>query len=105
MAIAHLVLLKFKPSISEEKAQEILKSLADLREKLPVQSVHAGTNFTHRNQGFTHAFTMIFKSKEDLETYTLAEVHQDIAKNQVHPNVDNFLAIDYEVADYSYPRI
>ncbi|KAG0297749.1 hypothetical protein BGZ98_000439 [Dissophora globulifera] len=108
MTIAHVVLLKVKPSVSEEKAQEILKALAGLREKLPkgvMQSVHLGTNFAVHNQGFTHSFTMTFKTKEDLEFYNVSEVHQDVAKNLVFPNIDDVLAVDYNVADYSYPLI
>ncbi|KAG0241867.1 hypothetical protein BGW41_005213 [Actinomortierella wolfii] len=105
MPIAHIVLLKVKPTVSEEQAQGILKNLANLQKQLPglVKSVHLGTNFASRAKGYTHGFTMIFDSKEALETYDKSPEHTKVVVEDVRPNVDDVLAFDYEIAPFSSP--
>lgn len=105
MAVAHIVLLKFKPTISEEQAQDILKKVADLKNKLPVESVHLGVNFSARSKGFTHGFTMVFKDRAALETYDKSPEHIDAVLNFIRPNIDDILAFDYDIEDYSSPRL
>ncbi|KAG0254262.1 Endoplasmic reticulum zinc transporter [Actinomortierella ambigua] len=97
------VLLKIKPSVSEEQAKEILQKLANLEKQLPhlVKSVHLGTNFASRAKGFTHGFTMIFESKEALETYDKSPEHVKVVTEDVRPNVDDVLAVDYEILPFS----
>ncbi|KAG0090828.1 hypothetical protein BGZ93_009898 [Podila epicladia] len=107
MAVAHIVLIKFKPSVSEEQSHEVLKGVADLKNQLPgiVESVHLGVNFSDRSKGFTHGFTMIFKNKDDLEFYDKSPEHVKLVTELVHPYVDDFLAFDYETTNYSSPRL
>ncbi|KAF9166664.1 Endoplasmic reticulum zinc transporter [Actinomortierella ambigua] len=97
------LLLKIKPSVSEEQAKEILQKLANLEKQLPhlVKSVHLGTNFASRAKGFTHGFTMIFESKEALETYDKSPEHVKVVTEDVRPNVDDVLAFDYEILPFS----
>ncbi|KAF9976557.1 Endoplasmic reticulum zinc transporter [Actinomortierella ambigua] len=97
------VLLKFKPSVSEEKAQEILQGLANLEKQLPhlVKNVHLGINFASRAKGFTHGFTMIFDSKEALDTYDKSPEHVKLVTEDIRPNIDDILAFDYEILPIS----
>ncbi|KAF9321544.1 hypothetical protein BG000_009379 [Podila horticola] len=106
MAVTHIVLVKFKPSVSEEQSHEILKGVAELKNQLPgiVESVHLGINFSARSKGFTHGFTMIFKNKDDLEFYDKSPEHVKVVTELVRPNIDDILAFDYENTDYSSPR-
>jgi len=59
-----LVLLKFKPSVSESEAEEILRNLAKIKETLPgvTESVQLGVNFNHRAKGFTHGMGVLLPS-------------------------------------------
>ncbi|KAG0233235.1 Endoplasmic reticulum zinc transporter [Actinomortierella wolfii] len=97
--------VQVKPTVSEEQAQGILKNLANLQKQLPglVKSVHLGTNFASRAKGYTHGFTMIFDSKEALETYDKSPEHTKVVVEDVRPNVDDVLAFDYEIAPFSSP--
>ncbi|GJJ71172.1 hypothetical protein EMPS_03522 [Entomortierella parvispora] len=106
MTVAHIILLKFKPSVSEEQAQDVLKKVADLKNKLTVvESVHLGVNFSARSKGFTHGFTMLFKDRAALETYDKSSEHVDAVTNHIRPNIEDILAFDYDVEEYSIPRL
>ncbi|KAF9563289.1 hypothetical protein EC968_004902 [Mortierella alpina] len=107
MTVAHLILLKLKPSISESQAHDILKAVAALKEQLPtvVESVHLGVNFSARSKGFTHGFTMLFKDRAALETYDKSAEHIKVVQEIIRPNIDDILAFDYDIEDYSIPRL
>ncbi|KAF9181919.1 hypothetical protein BGZ51_005120 [Haplosporangium sp. Z 767] len=107
MAVAHIILLKVKPSLTEEQAHDILKAVAALKDQLPgvVESVHLGVNFAARAKGFTHGFTMVFKDKAALETYDKSPEHIKAVQEIIRPNIDDILAFDYEIEDYSIPRL
>ncbi|KAF9122130.1 hypothetical protein BGW39_010006 [Mortierella sp. 14UC] len=107
MTVAHIILLKFKPSLSETQAHDVLKAVADLKNQLPtvVESVHLGVNFAARAKGFTHGFTMLFKDKAALETYDKSPEHVKVVTEIIRPNIEDILAFDYEVEDYSIPRL
>ncbi|KAF9140688.1 hypothetical protein BGX30_006126 [Mortierella sp. GBA39] len=107
MTVAHIILLKVKPSVSETQAHDILKAVAHLKEELPgvVESVHLGLNFSARSKGFTHGFTMIFKDKAALETYDKSPEHIRVVTEVIRPNIEDIIAFDYEVEDYSIPRL
>ncbi|KAG0270240.1 hypothetical protein BGZ95_001773 [Linnemannia exigua] len=107
MTVAHIILLKLKPTVSETQAHDILKAVADLKTQLPsvVESVHLGVNFAARAKGFTHGFTMIFKDKAALETYDKSPEHIKVVTEVIRPNIEDIIAFDYEVEDYSIPRL
>ncbi|KAF9965798.1 hypothetical protein BGZ70_004106 [Mortierella alpina] len=107
MTVAHLILLKFKPSISEAQGHDILKAVAALKDQLPtvVESVHLGVNFSARSKGFTHGFTMLFKDRAALETYDKSPEHVKVVQEIIRPNIDDILAFDYDIEDYSIPRL
>ncbi|KAG0346873.1 hypothetical protein BG004_000622 [Podila humilis] len=99
------VIVKFKPTVSEEQAHDILKAVADLKNQLPgvIESVHLGVNFSARSKGFTHGFTMLFKDQEALEIYDKSPEHVKVVTEIIRPNIEDILAFDYETTDYSSP--
>ncbi|KAF8934366.1 hypothetical protein EDD21DRAFT_374446 [Dissophora ornata] len=107
MTVAHIILLKVKPSLTEDQAQDILKAVASLHEQLPgvIESVHLGINFSARSKGFTHGFTMIFKDRAALETYDKSAQHIKVVQETIRPNIDDLICLDYDIADYSIPRL
>lgn len=106
MAVAHIILLKFKPEVTEAQAQNVLKKVAELKSVLSVvESVHLGVNFSARSKGFTHGFTMIFKDRAALETYDKSPEHVHAVAEFIRPNVEDLLAFDYDTEDYSSPRL
>ncbi|KAF9423057.1 hypothetical protein BGZ94_008410 [Podila epigama] len=102
-----MLLLKVKPSVTEEQAIDILKAVSDLKNQLPdiVQSVHLGTNFASRAKGFTHGFTMIFKDRAALDAYDKSPEHIRVVTEVIRPRIDDVLAVDYDVVDFSSPRL
>lgn len=107
MVVAHIILVKAKPETTEELAQEVLKDIAGLKDSLPnlIESVHLGVNFSPRSRGYTHGFTMIFKDRAALDQYATAPEHVKIIHERIHPHFDDTLAFDYDVAEYSNPRL
>ncbi|KAF9112214.1 hypothetical protein BGX27_003769 [Mortierella sp. AM989] len=107
MAVAHIILLKVKPSLNEDQAQGLLKAVADIKDQLPgvIESVHLGVNFSARSKGFTHGFTMIFKDRAALETYDKSPEHVKVVQEIIRPNIDDLICVDYDVVDYSIPRL
>ncbi|KAG0214129.1 hypothetical protein BGX28_002645 [Mortierella sp. GBA30] len=107
MAVAHIILLKFKPSVSETQGHDILKSVAALKDQLPgvIESVHLGVNFSARSKGFTHGFTMVFKDRAALETYDKSPEHVKAVTEVIRPNIEDIIAFDYDIEDYSSPRL
>ncbi|KAF9992707.1 hypothetical protein BGZ80_000199 [Entomortierella chlamydospora] len=107
MAIAHIILVKVKPSLSEDQAQDMLKAVAAIKDQLPgvIESVHLGTNFSARSKGFTHGFTMVFKDRAALETYDKSAEHVKVVQEIIRPNIEDLICMDYDIADYSIPRL
>ncbi|KAG0256729.1 hypothetical protein BG011_004338 [Mortierella polycephala] len=107
MAVAHIILLKLKPSVTEEQGHDILEAVVALKDKIPdvMESVHLGVNFAARAKGFTHGFTMVFKDKAALETYDKSPEHIKVVQEIIRPNIDDIIAFDYEIEDYSIPRL
>ncbi|KAI1319985.1 hypothetical protein EDD11_002316 [Mortierella claussenii] len=107
MAVAHTIFLKVKSSLTEEQAQDILRAVAALYDQLPgvIESVHLGANFSARSKGFTHGFTMVFKDRAALETYDKSPQHVKAVQEIIRPNIDDLLCVDYDIADYSIPRL
>lgn len=48
---------------------------------------------------------MVFKDRNALDTYIKAPEHVSVAKQYVHPNMEDILAFDYETADFSAPTL
>ncbi|KAF9359948.1 hypothetical protein BGX26_010993 [Mortierella sp. AD094] len=107
MAVAHIILLKVKPSLNEDQAQDLLKAVAAIKDQLPgvIESVHLGINFSARSKGFTHGFTMVFKDRAALETYDKSPEHVKVVQEIIRPNIEDLICVDYDIADYSIPRL
>ncbi|KAG9325174.1 hypothetical protein KVV02_002028 [Mortierella alpina] len=107
MTVAHLILLKLKPSISEAQGHDMLKAVAALKDQLPtvIESVHLGVNFSARSKGYTHGFTMLFKDRAALETYDKSPEHVKVVQEIIRPQIDDIIAFDYDIEDYSIPRL
>jgi hypothetical protein len=59
MAVEHMVWIRFKDGVSEDRAAHHMRELMGLAESVPaIQSIRAGRNFTDRAGDFTHGLTV-----------------------------------------------
>jgi hypothetical protein len=102
--IYHIVLMCFKDSVSEDSVRVIMEEIRNLQTKISqIASFSDGFNCSTENlaKGFTHAFTIQFKSIADRDAYLVHPEHVVVAKQIIEPNLKNglesVLVFDYEV--------
>ena len=79
--VEHMVWIRFKESVTAERALRHIEALNSLMEYVPViQSIRAGANFTDRARGFTHGLIVTLASREDLPRYLDHPRHVEVAK-------------------------
>lgn len=95
--LKHVVLFKFKDGTAEADIQKVVDAFANLKNKIKtIQSFEWGTNNSPEklNQGFTHAFTLSFKSEKDRDDYLPHPDHKAFGK-VLGPFLDKVLVVDY----------
>lgn len=93
----HVVLIKFKPSATEDQIKRVEQAFSALKTKVPgVTSLRWGTNVSpeHKNKGYTHAFVLTFSSDKDRDVYLTHPAHKDFGK-VLGPVLDDVLVIDF----------
>jgi hypothetical protein len=86
--LKHIVLYKFKDSLTKEQIDEVIQAFNALPSKVPgIIGYEAGTNVSKegKSEGLTHSFVLTFKSMEDLDAYIAHPAHQayvDIVKTR-----------------------
>jgi len=95
--LLHVVAFKFKATASKEKVQEVVDAFRELPKKITViQSFDWGTNVSpeKHDKGFTHGFTLSFKSEKDRDDYLVHPDHKAFGK-LVGPVLEDVFVIDY----------
>ena len=96
--IQHIVLLKFKPAVSEETIAGLFAQLAQLQPMIPGMTSFSGGPYTSDeglNQGYTHGFIMTFIDAEARNHYLPHPEHQRV-KTAILPAVEDVLAFDFQ---------
>jgi len=91
--IKHVVLLRFKPEISQSKIDEIFAALAGLKDKIPGLLDFSGGPYSSDeglNKGFTHGFVMTFADAASRDVY-LPHPDHEVVKNIIFPELDGGL--------------
>ncbi len=99
MPIRHLVLLKFKASVTPAEIQGIEAGFVDLRSKISaVQSLEWGTNNSPEGlaKGFTHCFNLAFADDAARAVYLPHPDHLAFVEI-LKPTLDDVLVLDYMV--------
>ena len=81
--LRHIVMFKFEDSASKEDVQKIVDAFVALEAKIDViADFEWGTNVSKEklDKGLTHAFTLTYKSQEDLDAYIVHPAHKDFVK-------------------------
>lgn len=91
--IKHVVLMRFKPEVTQETIDGIEAELRHIQGQLPgLLEFSMGPNVSKEsvNKGFTHGFVMTFASAEDLQIY-LPHPDHVIVKPKIIENLDGGL--------------
>jgi len=95
--LRHIVMFKFKDTTSAEKVREIEAFFASLPAKIDlIQDFEWGTDNSPEGkaQGFTHCFTLTFKSAEDRDAYIPHPEHKALG-GVAGGFVEKVLVLDY----------
>jgi hypothetical protein len=96
--IQHMVLLRFKPDISEQEIGSLFQQVDDLKRVVPGMRYFAGGKYASPeglNQGYTHGFLVTFDDVAARDAY-LAHPDHDRVKDAIIPCVDAVVAFDFQ---------
>ncbi|MBD1880656.1 MULTISPECIES: Dabb family protein [unclassified Coleofasciculus] len=96
--IQHMVLLKFKPEITQEKIADLLNQLGELQQLIPGITYYAGGAYSSHeglNQGYNHGFLMTFESADARDFYLPHPEHERV-KSAILKCLDDFIIFDFE---------
>lgn len=95
--LIHIVSLKFKAEYTQEQIDEALAQFIELKEKITtIKKFEWGLNVSKEefDKGFTHCFTLTFKSQEGLENYIAHEDHLALIV-VIQPMLEDIFIVDY----------
>lgn len=93
----HIILFKFKESISTTAALELLCQLGELKNKIPeIKKYSYGMNDgdNTNNLGFEYAFVMEFSSKQDRDAYQINNHHQTFINETLNSAISEAIVFD-----------
>lgn len=95
--LRHVVLFSFKPEASADQVDAVVAGFGQLPAAIPcIVSYEWGTNVSPEglDQGYTHCFTLTFKSAEDRDAYLVHPAHQAFVAT-LGPVLNKPLVLDY----------
>ncbi|MEM8822274.1 MAG: Dabb family protein [Pseudomonadota bacterium] len=101
--IRHIVLIRFRPEVSDELVFEIFDELAAIREKVPgFIDIRSGKSQSPEKieRGYMHGFTVDFDSWDALQAYQDHPDHKAAGGRLVENamgGIDGILVVDIEV--------
>lgn len=105
MTIRHLVLLAFRPNITEREIAQIAAALKSCCEKIKNSNFgcFCKYNSSSTDNSFTHYFFIDFKDSEARDNYLHDPEHKRIAQEMIVPKLASFpegvLVFDYEKSE------
>jgi hypothetical protein len=97
--IEHIVLLKLKEGVGEDKAKALIAGLNELKKAIPgMLDVSGGYNNSPegKSSGFNYGFIVKFKDSASRDGYVPHPEHVKLAQTLVRPIVDDVIVFDYE---------
>jgi hypothetical protein len=99
--LQHVVCFKFKSTATAEDIKKVEEAFQALKGKIPlIVSLEWGTNVSKekKDKGFTHCFTLTFKSEQDRDAYVVHPEHKAFGKI-VGPVLEDVFVIDFWAKD------
>ncbi len=88
MTVQHIVLLKFKPEVTEQQIENIMQAIENLQQVLPqILSYKGGANNSgvEMDRGYTHGFIMEFDTVADVKSYFEHPIHLKLVEEMLAP--------------------
>jgi hypothetical protein len=98
----HVVLFKFKKSVSEETLRGIEGAFRDFAARLPfVTGFEWGRNTSPENldHGYTHCFIVTFRNEADRDLYLPHPGHKAFIKDYLDANLEDACVLDFRAQD------
>ncbi|WP_223275550.1 Dabb family protein [Paenibacillus elgii] len=97
----HIVLLKFKPDVSNTEKEDAVKRAYSFKGNIPgIVDLSAGINMTEEivhMQGFTLGIRVTFENQQACRNYIQHPLHQDLLQS-IGPFVEGIVVMDYPVS-------
>jgi Stress responsive A/B Barrel Domain len=97
--VQHMVVVKFKPDVSEKAIAQLLDDLRVFWSKTAGITYYAAGSYSSPeglNQGYTHGFLVTFDNPAARDAYLRDPEHEKVV-TRVLPMLDGLLAFDFEV--------
>ncbi|MDE2126974.1 MAG: Dabb family protein [Armatimonadetes bacterium] len=96
--IEHLVLFKWRDTVTPRDVAEIREALLGMRGRIDgLQDLVCGENFSERAQGWQFGLAVRFETREALEAYARDPVHEKVVEQFINPARSEVLALDFEI--------
>lgn len=98
----HIILFKFKSSVSKTEILELLHQLGELKHRIPeIKKYSYGMNDgdNANNSGFESAFVMEFSSKQDRDAYQINYYHQAFINEKLSSAISKAIVFDMVVTE------
>jgi hypothetical protein len=93
--LAHIVLYKLKPGVTNEQAQALLTEARTRLSSIPgVMNLHAGVSI-YEDEPFQCGMVMYFDGVEALEQYRAHPTHVKFVEEVVDPITEKIRRLDY----------
>jgi len=95
--LRHVVLFKFKETVTKEQIAEVVAAFAALPKKIDaIRGFEWGTDVSveMKSAGFTHGFVVSFDDAKGRDTYLPHPAHEEF-KKLVGPRIEKVLVFDY----------
>lgn len=94
--VDHLVFFAVRNEVGHEDTDDLLRSIAALKEKVPgVVDLSVGRDFSGRSDGYTHALFARFRDREGLGTYMKHPEHLAVVE-KLDARTTGRIVADYE---------
>lgn len=97
--INHVVLIKFKPGITDTDIDDLEKSLDDLPNRIfEIQTYEFGRNLLHAEKSYDFALVALFANLDAVRRYQDHPAHLKALQKITHLS-ENILTVDFEGTD------
>ena len=97
----HIVMIKFKKTVTEESIKEIEAIMEDLPNKIiEIHSYEFGSAILHTERSYDFALVSLFANMESMQRYQVHPEHQKLLKKLV-PLCDHICTVDFMGTDAS----
>jgi len=98
--LTHVVMMKFKPEVSENEIDELEALLDGLPDKIDeIQSYDFGRDVVRSERSYDFALVSVFANRDTLKHYQEHPAHQVVVK-KLGGMCDHIVAVDYRNAAY-----